>query len=326
MIAMSLDLYLSSLPQQRRDLFDLLTAQASVLAAKRPDIQDFLFVPGVPHPSWEDSASVLWRAIEQMMLVAPAGSDELPVMWIGYDVATRLTNKRDAQGFLITDRRVVVKDSTDLIFGKAEERQYPLYVGPHGIAGSSSAITSAAIDSYDWQGAGSLVDQEDAEWFSQTLISVITMTLETLGSTGVEVAEEPVTASDIRGRVKELGLGSDVKYADDKKQVKHFAKFAKKMPLDPGEQILASFSDSTLAGVYGLMLTDQHVRSRDLMEDPVCTSRNRVSSSEVRVSPENAHKIIVAAGEVHDVPSHMREHEVAALATLIREWADARIN
>ena len=326
MIAMSLDLYLASLPQQRRDVFDLLTAKASILAAKRSDIQDFLFVPGVAHPTWEDSANVVWRAIEQLMLVTPAGSDELPIMWIGYDVATRLTNKRDAQGFLITDRRVVVKDSTDLIFGKAEERQYPLYAGPHGIAGSASTIASAAIDSYDWRGAGSLVDEEDAEWFSQTLISVITMTLETLNSTGAELAAAPATASDLRGRVRELGLGSDVKYADDKKQAKHFIKFAKKMPLDPGEQTLASFSDSTLAGVYGLMLTDRNLRSRDLMEDPVCTPKDRVEPAEIRVSPENAHKIIVAAGEVHDVPSHMREHEVAALVTLIREWADSQIN
>lgn len=58
------------------------------------------------HPTWDDGENVVWRAVEQLILLAPAGSYELPVMWIGCDAATRLTNKRDAQGFLVTDRRV----------------------------------------------------------------------------------------------------------------------------------------------------------------------------------------------------------------------------
>lgn len=323
---MTLESYALSLTPPRRDLLTLLTARASRIAAEQIDIQNFVFVPGHEHPTWEDSDAVLWRAVEQMMLVSPAGDDELPIIWIGYDVATRFTSKRESQGFLVTDRRLIVKDTVDLVFSKSEERQYPLYVGPTGIAGSASTIASAAIESYDWEGAASLVDVEDAEWFSQLLVSAITMILETLKSTGAEVADEPPSSSDIRGRVKELGLGSQVKYFDDKKHAKHFSKFAKKMPLDEGEQVLASFSDGTLAGVYGLMLTDRNVRSRDLMEEPVCTLRSQVDAAAVRVSPESKHKIIVAAGEVHDVPTHLSENATTALVTLIQEWADRQIN
>lgn len=324
---MTLERYALSLTPPRRDLLTLLTARASGLAAEQIDIQNFVFVPGHEHPTWEDSDAVLWRAVEQMMLVSPAGDDELPIIWIGYDVATRFTSKRESQGFLVTDRRLIVKDTVDLVYSKGEERRYPLYVGPTGIAGSASTIASAAIESYDWEGAASLVDVEDAEWFSQLLVSAITMTLETLTSTGAEVTDEPPpSSSDIRGRVKELGLGSAVKYFDDKKHAKHFSKFAKKMPLDEGEQVLASFSDGTLAGVYGLMITDRNVRSRDLMEEPVCTLRSQVDAAAVRVSPESMYKIIVAAGEVHDVPSRLSENETTALVTLIREWADLQIN
>lgn len=319
-------MYASSLSPQRAAVFAMLTAQAAELAAQKPDIQDFVFVPGHKHPTWDDSAGVLWRAVEQMMLVSPAEEDELPVIWVGYDVASRFNNRREAQGFLVTDRRLIVKDSVDLVFGRGEARQYPLYVGPDGIAGSASAIASAAIDSYDWDSAGSLVDEEDAEWFSQLLVAAITLTLRTLESTGAAIAGAPATASDIRGRVKELGLSAAVKYADDKKHAKHFAKFAKKMPLDAGEQILACFSASTLAGPYGLMLTDRHLRSRDLGEDPVSTPRSHIEAEAVRVNPENRSQIIAAIGEVHDFPSHLSEREALALVTLIREWAENRVS
>jgi len=322
----SIEMYESALPPQRSALFTLLTARAAELAAEKPDIQDFVFVPGHTHPTWDDGQDRLWRAIEQMMLVSPAGDDELPVVWVGYDVATRFTNRREAQGFLVTDRRLIVKDNVDLVFGKGEARQYPLYVGPNGIAGSAAAIASTAIESYDWDSAESLVDEEDAEWFSQLLVAAITTTLEAVASTGTAIAGAPVTASDIRARVKELGLFAAAKYADDKKHTKHFAKFAKKMPLDPGEQILACFSASTLAGPYGLMLTDRHLRSRGLGEDPVSTPRVQVEVEAVRVNPQNKSQIIAASGEVHEFPSHLGESEASALVMLIQEWAEGRLN
>lgn len=322
----SIETYVSSLPPQRADLFRTLTARASTLAADLPDIQDFVFVPGHAHPTWEDGQNVLWRAVQQMMLVSPAGDDELPVIWVGYDVASRFTNKREAQGFLVTDRRLIAKDSVDLVFGKGEARQYPLYVGPNGVAGTAGAIASTAIGDYDWDTAGSLVDEEDAEWFSQLLVAVITMTLETLGSTGEEVAHAPATAGDVRGRVSELGLTGAVKYPDDPKQAKHFAKFAKKMPLDAGERILACFSASTLAGPYGLMLTDRHLRSRDLGEGPVVTPRSEVDAGAVHADPENGSRIIAAPGTVHHLPGHLGEREAGAVVTLIKEWAEGRVD
>lgn len=323
---MNLETYVAGLSPQRRALFALLTARASLLAAEYPNIQEFVFVAGYKHPTWDGGDAALWRAIEQLMLVAPAGGDELPIMWIGYDSTRRLSDRRESQGFLVTDQRLIVKDTVDLVFSKGEERQYPLYVGPNGIAGSAAAIASAAIDRYDWDDAGSLVDAEDAEWCSHLLVSVITSILETLTTTGADLADAPVTATEIRDRVKELGLGAGVKYVDDIKQAKHFARFAKKMPLDEGEHVLASFSESTLAGVYGIMLTDRYLRSRDLMEEPTVTPRTHIDPAAVRISPENKHKLIVAAGEVHDIPSSMGEKETTALVTLIQEWAATKIN
>jgi hypothetical protein len=321
----SIEMYVSSLPPQRAALLAQLAAGASELAAQKPDIQDFVFVPGHAHPSWKDGPSVLWRAIEQMMLVAPAGDDELPVVWVGYDVATRFTNKREAQGFLVTDRRLIVKDTVDLVFSKGEARQYLFPGGSRDAGDAARTITSEAIDGYDWNGAGSLVDEEDVEWFRELLVAAITLTLEAVANTGTPIAAAPALTGDIRGRVKELGLSPAVKYADDKTHAKHFAKFAKKMPLDAGEQILACFSASTLAGPYGLMLTDRRLRSRDLGEAPVTTPRTAIEPAAVRVNPANESQILVAPGDVHDVPSHLSAREVSALVTLIQEWAGGRV-
>ncbi|WP_146064570.1 hypothetical protein [Microbacterium azadirachtae] len=321
----SIDMYVSSLPPQRAAVFAQLAAGASELAAQKPDIQDFVFVPGHAHPTWDDGQSVLWRAIEQMMLASPAGDDELPVIWVGYDVATRFTNKREAQGFLVTDRRLIVKDDVDLVFSKGEARQYPFAAGVADAADAARAIASQGIDGYDWNGAGSLVDEEDVEWFRELLVAAITMTLEAGTNADTPLVAALTTASDIRGRVKELGLSPAVKYADDKTHAKHFAKFAKKMPLDAGEEILACFSASTLAGPYGLVLTDRRLRSRDLGEAPVTTPRSVIEPAAVRVNPANGSQILVAPGDAHDVPSHLSAREVSALVTLIQEWAGGRV-
>jgi hypothetical protein len=244
---------------------------------------------------------------------------------VGYDVATRFTNKREAQGFLVTDRRLIVKDDVDLVFSKGEARHHLFPGGPTDAVDTALAIASEAIDSYDWNGAGSLVDEEDVEWFRELLVAGIAMTLEAAPKAGAVGVAAPAPTGDIRARVKELGLSPAVKYADDKAHAKHFAKFAKKMPLDAGEQILACFSASTLAGPYGLMLTDRRLRSRDLGEAPVTTPRSAVEPAAVRVNPANASQILVAPGDAHDVPSHLSAREVSALVTLIQEWAGGRL-
>lgn len=298
------------------------------LADGAPDLSEFVFVPGQPHPDWEDAAEVIWQAVEQLMLPNPASPDELPILWVGYHVADRLTKKREAQGFLLTDRRLVVKDSVDLIFSKGVERQYALQGSSTGAAAD---LIASVMNDYDWDTAGDLVDQEDAEWIEELLAAAVAGTREVLGEpentdAGSPVAPATTVAGDLRRRVAELGLAADVKYPDDDKQAKHFTKLAKVIPLDPGEQILAAFSGGTLFGVYGLLLTDANLRSRDLGEPAVCTPRAVVDASSVQLSDGDVHKVIAAPGQVHDIPTHLSEKASAALITLIREWAQGRIN
>ena len=321
----TLDDYRAALAPEQRARHDALLGAVATRAASAPRVHSLLFVPGRRHPEFADSETVLWRAIQQLMMTEQAAEGELPLAWIGYDVASRFSGKREAQGFLITDRRLIVKDQVDGVFGTAEPRQYPLFVNQAGVAGSAAELAETATASYDWEFPKKLLDAGTAQSMSQLLGELLVAVLETLGRLGTALAPAPATAAGLRGRVNELGLGDAAKYPDDAKQAKHFVKIAKKFPLESGERILLALTGATLAGVYGLLLTDRGVRSKDLGKDPVFTATTGIDVAGVRISAENAHQLILAPGEVHELPATLDERGAAAVATLMREWAEGRL-
>ena len=323
----SLPQYLDSLPEERRGLFDSLVAAVSARIEDAPRIHAFLFVPQRPHPHFEDADAAFWEAVTQMMLAEPAGADELPVAWIGYHVANRFTNSRQAQGFLVTDRRLLVQDQVSGMFGASLPRQHPLFVGPAGVAASAAEIAESATAAYDWEFAGKLVDGATAQHLATVLAETLTAVLETLSRLGQ--AREAVAApkaADLGGRLRDLNLAGVGKSPTDPKHAKHFAKLAKKLPVDPGERILVAFTDATLMGVYGLVLTDRGVRSRDLGEAPVFTPRERIDPAAIRVDPDGAHRLLLGAGEAHDVATSLSETQMRAVGTLLAEWAAGEIS
>lgn len=319
--------YLDSLPAERRELHRTLVGTISARADTATRIQELLFIPGRRHPVWEDSEELFWQAAREMMLPEPAGADELPLVWIGYHAMNRVSRSRQAQGFLLTDRRVIAQDDMAvLMFGQSAPRQYPLFIGPAGIAGSAARVAESAADAYDWEDIEGLVEREGAAETAQLLVELVTVVLEAETRLGLELADEPAAATDLRGRLRELGLADQAKLPDDPKQAKHFAKLAKKMPLDPGEQVIVGLTVSVLiGGAFGLILTDRGVRSRDLMEDPEFTPFERVVPAEIRISPENKEQLIVGPGEVHQLTNLLDEKQTAAMVTLVREWAEGRL-
>ncbi|BAJ74992.1 coenzyme F390 synthetase [Microbacterium testaceum StLB037] len=317
---MSLDAYLNGHSPERRELFAELVTMAAGLADHAEDVSPLVFVPGRPHPEWEDADEVLWMAVEQLMLPNPAAPDELPVLWVGYHVQDRLTRKREAQGFLLTSHRLVAKDTVDLVFTKGTERQYPLYEA------RTASLASTATEEYDWDGTAALLGDARPDAIEQLLAEAIASTVHILESRGETLPVEPAPTTNLRERVAELDLAGIVKYEDDAKHAKHFAKLFRKVSLDPGERVLASFSDATLFGPYGLVLTDRNLRSRDLGEDAISTPRADIDPSAVRVSPDKAHQLAVGPGRPHDVPTFLDEKQVGALVTLVREWAAGRID
>ncbi|UOR00406.1 hypothetical protein MUN77_09495 [Leucobacter allii] len=317
--------YLAPLPAESRELHTALVAAVGERAASAPRVHALLFVPGRAHPHFEDSEAVFWHAAQQLMLDVDPAEGELPVAWIGYDVASRFSGKREAQGFLITDRRLVVKDQVDGIFGTAAPRQYPLFTGPAGAAAAAAEITESSTAAYDWTFASDLVDTETAQSMTALLAELLVTVLETLARRRIALAPAPETSASLRGRVRELGLDNDVKYPEDAKHAKHFVKLAKKIPCDAGERVLLAVTGSTLMGVYGLVLTDRGVRSKDLGSDPVVTPRERISPEAIRIDPEQPQRVILGPGEVHELPASLDERRAAGLVTLLREWSAGRL-
>ena len=321
----SLSAYLDALPGDRRSIHSTLSAALRQRLAPGPALDGLVFIPGEPRPVHSDHEEVFWQATEQLMLSTPSGEDELPLAWLGYHVKSRFSGRREAQGFLITDRRLVVKDDVDGIFGKALPRQYPLFTGPGGAAASAAETTAAATESYNWEYASGLLDDDRTAGLSRLLADALHTVLELSPSLGAALPQEPVTATDLRGRVQELGLGDVVKYDDDPQQAKHFAKAAKKLPLQPGERLLAAFTSATLMGVYGLLITDRRLLSRDLGEEPVSTDRAAIDPDGLRLSPDNDRQIIAAPGAVHQLPEGLSPEQRQALVTLLREYAEGRV-
>lgn len=326
MTAENLSQYVRELPGGQRGRYLTLTARLAQRLGSEGAAVDFRFLPGQPHPSYPDSDEVMWAATTELMLGDAETSDELPLAFLGYHVKTRISGRRESQGFLVTDRRLIVKDDVDGIFGTAVARQYPLYIGPTGIAASAAETATTAASHFDWKGAAALIDPPLAAALTQDLVTVVAVVLEGLGDLGVAPPAAPATATDFRGRVRELGLTGVMKYDDDPKERKHFAKLAKKLPMDAGERVTGALTASTIAGPYGLVITDTGLRSRDLGGAPVVTPRADVDPDLVSLSGPKATQLVVAPGQVHELPSHLTPVQLAAVEQLIQEWARGEIS
>lgn len=302
----------------RRAEWESMTAAAErIVLSADAETQQVLFVPRASGHVYSDVADAFWRTATSIL---GEDRDELPVLFFGGEAMNRFTRSREAIGVLITDRSVLVRDEPSGVFGKAVPREVPLYRGPDGDAASAVAIARAATATLGWDWIGQVLTGPMRADALQAVAAAITEVLARVGTTDGVAAlpTEFVTASDVRGRVAELGLGSAAKYVDDAAQRKHFAKLAKVVPLQAGEQIAVTFTAATLAGAYGLVLTNNALRSRDLMEPAVETAWAGVVPEAIRLEKD---ALIVAPGQVHTVPSHLGETEREGLVTLLREVA-----
>lgn len=70
-------------------------------------------MPGHPHPVYSDSDDVLWLALERLLFTDPLDTEDLPLVWFRYTVQDGFAGRREAQGFLMTGHRLIVKDQVD---------------------------------------------------------------------------------------------------------------------------------------------------------------------------------------------------------------------
>lgn len=283
------------------------------IAARSPQILPLVFTPAsVPHPM-SDAVDVFHHAAGQLL----RRPDEHPLAFFGAHSQNRFTRSREAVGFLLTDRAIHVRDSPSGLFGETVPRTVPLISGPDGVAASATAAVSSATATFEWSWAEAVVTPDNRSLFVQALTEAVVLVLDHDAATGGTLPTAPPPAAvDLRDRVEELGLTSHVKYPDDPKHRKHFAKFVKTFDLPPDELVAFSLTDQTFLGVYGVVATDRALRSRNLMEPPVSTPLAEVAGAEVRIEGDH-----LLAGNVHTVPAFLTDPEKAALVTLATEFA-----
>lgn len=325
-MADQLDSYLDGLPEHRRAQFRMLRgAVEHAISTAPPSVIDsttkLTFLPGqTDHPEFDDAADVFWFAAEQLMTSTPDRADELPLLYLDYHLMSRITRHRESLGFLLTDQRLIVQDDTAGIRRRKDAVGFPLYSDdrdPHDVAAD---LVAEATATYDWSLGRPLVGPAVESDLLAILTASVAAVLDTLAATGnAPAAREPVTtARDLRGRIDELDLTVVVKFPDDAKQQKHFTKLTKAFALPDASAIQFTVTDVTLAGPYGLVVTSDTIYSKDLMEHPVSTSISQVDAAGVAFS-DDIKSLVLAADEVHTVPSHLTAAQRTSLVVLLRE-------
>lgn len=309
--------FLNTLPPDRREAMVRVCAQiAAQVEGYTPQIQQYVF-PADPLPGhvWEDARTVFWSAVDGF---APAlRTDELPLLFVGAHAQNRLTKKRDAMGLMLTDQAVLVLNPKGVFSSNNSPVVFPLNT-PFAVENAASRFEWSFMDGL-FRRDQTAPDQMRAA-LTQVVARAAALVMPETGTapdSGAAPAPQRQTASDIPGRIRELGLTIAVHLGDDPKQAKHLAKLGAKAGVPAGEKIIVSISDATLAGPYGTAITDMAVYSRQLMEDPVPpTPRSAIDPAQISITGST---LTVGPDEVHTLHTHLDDRERASLEIFLRE-------
>lgn len=339
-----------------KDSFEKLTHTINTaISPLKPLLGLFAFTAYDPAHLWGDNADVFLAAWPGMVTTHYPDSDsEIPLLFIGFHQASRFGSNREPWGLFLTDAAAYA--SVDLYGGKAPRR----YAHPSldaASAGWASTFAEKLVADFDPKGIAQFVKLSTAtpdydsvdnpehralvaisspEQMAETIRAALTLALDALAAAPgslrhvdaasgeepepqAERAPEPVALSR---RILELGLSEYIKLGTDARQAKHFKKFAAKLGMPSEEKILFSFSDSTFAGIYGLVVTDRAIWSRDLMEDPV--SQPLDAGGDI-VSNDKEHTLVIGEGPVHHIGEFVPERLMPSVAALLDECLKGRI-
>jgi hypothetical protein len=306
MISNGLPEYLESLPTARRAEFDRLRALTAAVGAPE-SIASFVFLPNqAGHPLFEDAAEVFWKAVEQLYLKDAATDGELPLLYWGFH-SYDLLARRSSNGVLVTDRTVYVVD-----VGRTSARLPLAGLDPATVrvAGDTLWIGDAGVGLAQAARLFGEASAEDSASFLRAIVEVL--------QPRIEASADAAPASTVDELVRASRLSDDFLLPSRPKDAKRLAKLAAKWQLPAGETLQVSLSSATLAGIYGLALTDSALYSRDLME-PL----DRTALGDIEGIEWVAEKKAFRVAEGHFVPvlpavtDDNREYFVTLLGSLI---------
>lgn len=262
------------------------------------DILQFVFSAFFAPEVWEDAPKIYENIANSISFL----DDEIPLMFIGARSQNKITRKNQSIGFFITDYTIYVIEPS--IFSDTLPIKFPYSKS----ISKTTKIINDATDSLDWSFLNPILPENGKEELSELIFEVITDILTLKKDFDIEHIEVK-KSKNLSGRIIDIGLSNDscVKIGDYSKYQKHFKKIIKKFGIPAEEHILLAITDSTLAGPYGCVITEQNVYSKDLMEKPNRTAKIDIPNNYPVAIIENS--IRLGDNIIHVLPSSVDNKE-----------------
>ena len=258
--ASNLTEYLSTLPADRREAFNVLMSAVSAVPVP-PSNNSFVFLAGqTTHPEFDDAESVFWKAVEQLQLRNAVSDGEVPLVYWGFHSIDLLLRRR-SNGVLVTDRTVYLDD-----VGNSSAQFAIESIDPASIRMASESLEVAGASICLAQIAGMLepTTAVDAAAYLSAVVTAVQAAGRSVAGYGSAASAE--ATQTVEQLVLASRMGSDFRLPARPKDAKALSKLSAKWNLPADEVLLVSLSSATFAGVYGIAITNKAVYSKDLME------------------------------------------------------------
>jgi len=276
------------------------------------DILRFIFSAFFTPDVWEDAPKVYDKIVTSISFL----NDEIPLIFLGGRYQNKITRKNQAVGFFLTDHTIYVLEPS--VFSDILPKKIPY---DFSVKEATNAINKA-IDSFDWDYLQPILPNGGKEEIKQLILESVTDILTLKKDLNIEHIEVE-KSNNLKGRIIDLGLMNDssIKVGDYDKYQKHFKKIHKKFNIPDSEHIQFAITDSTLAGPYGMVITEYSVYSKDLMEKPDISKRADIPNNYPATIIESS--IRLGDNIIHILPSSIDDKD--AVKQLIVELLNEEI-
>ena len=315
------------------DILDALAAEILQLVRRlygaAAEISPLVFAATeTSHPDWDDAAAVFAIAAEQFGLrsrthtIAP----EIPLLFVGWHQKSPFVRGRQSMGFVLTDRRLYSRGNVGESVRRPQPLSSPIPIGSDDPAADCEAVVASVVELIDWAPVAGLVDGAQRAAIERLLVDAMIAVTRAAAALGIEPDPSEVTdvsavSTEPRERCAELGLSSSVvKFPSDTEHRKHLAKVATKFVLGDDPIVLA-ITDGTLAGVYGMVVTDDAIVSRDVMEKPVRNQRSDIDPAQIVLADTG--DALTFGGNVHTLPAFLSKEQKNDVIELLRTILDS---
>ncbi|WP_177763826.1 hypothetical protein [Flavobacterium sp. I3-2] len=275
-------------------------------------IQELTFITDSKHPVWDDNAQIIELAKKQVLEAVEKLPNEEVLTYIGVHAKSRFSNKRDTLGFVITNFRILIETDISVLFEK-ENATIILF----SMKSNSKQIADEALTIFKKKSTMK-IDETFFNGFKNALENTLEIILTELKNENT-LPLEIKKASNISDRIKELNLQNDLKSLTENEKL--ILKFAEKFQIS---DIKYAMIDKPFFGSsYGLVITNNGITSRDVMEDAISCTWQEIKTN-LAIAGEKD-DIFYAAAKKHVIPQH-KSNSLSNLIILINEIALGEID